>query len=64
MVCRGAVDASVWAKICIVDIKALFHAFGGARCAFVLFLGCRFRGELCRGVLGFFFVSACFRYIL
>ena len=63
MVCRGAVDASVRAKMCIVDIKALFHALGGARRAFVLLLGCRFRGELCRGMLGFFFLSACFRYI-
>ena len=58
-VCRCAVDTSFRAKGCVLDIKALFYAFGGARCTFVLFLGCRFRGELCRGVLGFFFISAC-----
>ena len=55
---RCAVDTSVWAKIHIVNIKALFHAFGGARRTFVLFLGCRLRGKLCRGMLGFFFKSA------
>ena len=57
-VCRCAVDTSVQAKVCIVDIKALFYAFGGARCTFVLVLGCRFCANLCRGMLGLFFMSA------
>ena len=36
-VCRCAVDASVRTEVCIVDVKALFNALGGACCAFVLF---------------------------
>ena len=53
---RCAVDAPVRAEVCIVDVKALFYALGGACCAFVLFLGCCFCGYLCRGTFGFFFI--------
>ena len=53
-----AVDASVRAEVCIVDVKALFNALGGACCAFVLFLGCCFCGYLCRGMFGYFFICA------
>ena len=58
-VCRCAVDASVQAEVHIVNIKAVFYTLGGARCTFkfVLFLGCRFCGDLCRGMFGFFFLS-------
>ena len=56
--CRCAVDASVRAEVCIVDIKALFYAFGGACCAFVLFLSCCFCGTLCNSLFGFFFVRS------
>ena len=56
-VCTCAVDTSVWAKVRIVDIKALSYAFGDARCAFVLMLGCRFCANLCRGMFGLFFLS-------
>ena len=49
-----AVDASVRAEGCIVNVKALFYSFGYACCAFVLFLSCCFRGCLCRGMFGLF----------
>ena len=51
---RCAVDASVRAEGCIVDVKALFYSFGYACCAFVLFLGSCFGGYLCRGMFGLF----------
>ena len=59
-VCRSAIDAFVRAEGCVIDIEALFYAFGGARCAFVLFLGCRFCCDLCWGMFGFFFLSTGF----
>ena len=57
VVCRCAVDTSVWAKGFIVNIKALFYAFGGAHCAFVLLLGCCFGGNMCKGLFGFLFLG-------
>ena len=59
-VARSAINAFVQAKGCVINIEALFYAFGGARCAFVLFLGCRFCCDLCWGLFGFFFVSTGF----
>ena len=48
---RCAIDTFVRAEGCVIDIEALFDAFGGACRAFVLLVCHCFCGCLCRGVL-------------
>ena len=57
---RRAINAFVQVKGCVIYIEALCDAIGGARCAFVLLLGCRFCRDLCWGTFGFFFLSTGF----